>query len=146
MTIYTPTYNPYGEGHSTNRPPLFNESDFVYWKARIRVYFQVIDFDLQHIMTNGPHTPTVLANGVQTPKPINDYSEDDKKLASMNAKAINIFYCALKRNEFNRMFTCTNAHDIWHLLQVTHEGTNQVKESKISMLVHSYELFKMDAN
>ncbi|GAV60504.1 UBN2 domain-containing protein, partial [Cephalotus follicularis] len=26
---------------------------------------------------------------------------------------------------------------------VTHEGTNQVKESKISMLIHEYELFFM---
>ena len=25
-----------------------------------------------------------------------------------------------------------------------HEGTNQIKESKINMLVHKYELFKME--
>ena len=25
-----------------------------------------------------------------------------------------------------------------------HEGTNQVKKSKINMLVHQYKLFKMD--
>ena len=30
------------------------------------------------------------------------------------------------------------------MLEVTHEGTNQVKESKINMLVHKYELFKME--
>ena len=64
----------------------------------------------------------------------------------MNAKAMNIFYCVLERNEFNCISTCINAHDIWHLLEITHEGTNQVKESKMSMFVHSYELFKMDAN
>ncbi|GAV71526.1 UBN2 domain-containing protein, partial [Cephalotus follicularis] len=29
---------------------------------------------------------------------------------------------------------------------VTYEGTNQVKESKISMLVHEYELFLMHDN
>ncbi|GAV71628.1 UBN2 domain-containing protein, partial [Cephalotus follicularis] len=32
------------------------------------------------------------------------------------------------------------------LLEVTYEGTNQVKESKISMLVHEYELFLMHDN
>ncbi|GAV73009.1 UBN2 domain-containing protein, partial [Cephalotus follicularis] len=32
------------------------------------------------------------------------------------------------------------------LLEVTYEGTNQVKESKISMLVHEYELFFMHDN
>ena len=35
------------------------------------------------------------------------------------------------------------ANEIWDKLDVTHGGTNQVNESKISMLVHSYELFKM---
>ena len=29
-------------------------------------------------------------------------------------------------------------------LEVTHEGTNQVKESKINILVHKYDLFKME--
>ncbi|GAV58415.1 LOW QUALITY PROTEIN: UBN2 domain-containing protein, partial [Cephalotus follicularis] len=32
------------------------------------------------------------------------------------------------------------------LLEVTYEGTNQVKESKTSMLVHEYELFLMHDN
>ncbi|GAV93014.1 UBN2 domain-containing protein [Cephalotus follicularis] len=35
---------------------------------------------------------------------------------------------------------------MWDLLEVTYEGTNQVKESKISMLVHEYELFMMHDN
>ena len=64
----------------------------------------------------------------------------------MNAKVMNILYCALKINKFNYISTCINAHDIWHLLEITHEGTNQVKKSKISMLVHSYELLKIDEN
>ena len=29
------------------------------------------------------------------------------------------------------------------MLEVTHEGTSRVKDSKISMLVHDYELIKM---
>ncbi|GAV91193.1 UBN2 domain-containing protein, partial [Cephalotus follicularis] len=29
---------------------------------------------------------------------------------------------------------------------VTYEGTNQVKEAKISMLVHEYEMFTMNEN
>ncbi|GAV83541.1 zf-CCHC domain-containing protein/UBN2 domain-containing protein [Cephalotus follicularis] len=35
---------------------------------------------------------------------------------------------------------------MWDLLEVTYEGTYQVKESKISMLVHEYELFFMHDN
>ena len=44
------------------------------------------------------------------------------------------------------MSTTTSANQIWHTLQVTHEGINKVKESKISILVHRFELFKMKEN
>ncbi|GAV63422.1 UBN2 domain-containing protein [Cephalotus follicularis] len=51
--------------------------------------------------------------------------------------------CAVNADEFNRISSCDSAKEIWKLLEVTYEGTNQVKESKISMLVHQYELFMM---
>jgi hypothetical protein len=54
-----------------------------------------------------------------------------------------MLYCALDANEFNRIFTCESAKEMWDKLGVTYEGTNQVKESKISRLVHEYELFCM---
>ena len=59
-----------------------------------------------------------------------------------NAKAMNILYCALDPNEYNRISTCELAKNIWDRLEVTHEGISQVKKSKINILVHNYELFK----
>ncbi|GAV59394.1 zf-CCHC domain-containing protein/UBN2 domain-containing protein [Cephalotus follicularis] len=35
---------------------------------------------------------------------------------------------------------------MWDRLEVTYEATNQVKEAKISMLVHDYEMFTMNEN
>ena len=61
----------------------------------------------------------------------------------MNTKALNTLYSALSKSNFNRITSCKNARDIWHALEMTHEETNQVKKSKIEMLVHQYELFKM---
>lgn len=52
-------------------------------------------------------------------------------------------FCALDKNEFNRVSICETAFDIQHTLKVTHEGTSRVKESKINLLVHTYELFRM---
>ena len=63
-----------------------------------------------------------------------------------NAKPMNILYCALDPNEFNCIFTCESAKEIWDRLDVTHEGTNQVKESKSNILVHNYELFKIKSD
>ena len=67
-------------------------------------------------------------------------------MAQLNAKAINALKCTLSVSEFNRISSSTLAKEIWDRLEVTHEGTNQVKESKISILVHKYELFKMKQN
>ena len=55
-------------------------------------------------------------------------------------------FCALTKEEFNLVSTATSANQIWYTLQVTHEGINKVKESKISILIHRFELFKMKEN
>ena len=70
-----------------------------------------------------------------------DWNELEKKAFALNAKAMNALFCALDKNEFNRVSTCETAFDIWHTLEVTHKGTSRVKESKINLLIHSYELF-----
>ena len=56
---------------------------------------------------------------------------------------MNILYYALDPNEYSCIGTCELAKEIWARLEVRHEGTNQVKESKINILVHNYELFKI---
>ena len=68
----------------------------------------------------------------------------DKKNTQLNAKIMNVLYCALDANECNRISTCNSAKKNWDKLEVTYEGTNQMKESKINMLVHQYELLKMN--
>ena len=59
---------------------------------------------------------------------------------------MNILFCSLKRNEFNRVSVCKSAYEIWKTLQVTHEGTSKVKQTKISMLTNQFQLFKMNTN
>jgi hypothetical protein len=61
----------------------------------------------------------------------------------LDSKAMNALFCAMDKNEFNRVSTTTSSHQIWHTLEVTHEGISKVKEIKISVLVHRFELFKM---
>ncbi|KAL4354412.1 hypothetical protein GQ457_06G012770 [Hibiscus cannabinus] len=42
--------------------------------------------------------------------------------------------------------SCDNGKEIWDKLKVVHEGTNEVKETKIGLLNLNYENFKMDPN
>ena len=126
----------FNEGQSINRPPLFNGINYTYQKVRMKIFIQVVDYDLWSIIVNGPHIPTHTINNLVTLKPERDWDENDKKLAQLNAKGMNILYCSLDANEFNRISVCASAKEIWERLEITHEGTNQVKESKINMLVH----------
>ena len=95
---------------------------------------------------NGPQIPLIKVNGIDIPKPEEDWDDNDMRMGELNAKAMNVLYCALDSTEFNQISTCTIAQEIWNKLEVTHEGTSQVKSSKINLLVHNYELFKMDPN
>ena len=80
------------------------------------------------------------------PKPNQEWNELDYRNFQLNAKVVFTLQCAMDRNEYNRICQCKSAKEIWRLLEITHEGTNQVKESKINLLVHSYEFFFMKEN
>ncbi|KAH9751164.1 hypothetical protein KPL71_014169 [Citrus sinensis] len=59
---------------------------------------------------------------------------------------MNALFCAVDKKEFHRVSSCESANEIWHKFEVVYEGTNQVKESKISKYTRQYELFQMEQN
>ena len=69
-----------------------------------------------------------------------------KEISYFGCKGLNTLVCAISQEQFNRISNCNTSHDAWYILEVTHEGTSQVKETKINMLVHKYEMFKMQPN
>ena len=69
-----------------------------------------------------------------------------KEMVQYNLKANNIITSALGMNEYFKVSNCKNAKEMWDTLQVTHEGTTNVKRSKINTLTHEYELFRMNQN
>ena len=74
------------------------------------------------------------------------WNEELKKSANLYAKEMDALFCALNKEEFNRVSIARSVNQIWQIVQVTHKGTNKVKESKISILIHRFELFKMKEN
>ena len=92
------------------------------------IFIQAMDYEIWFIITTGPHCPTKIIDGIYTLKPEREWNEQDKKLAQLNAKVMNVLYYALDVNEFNQIFICTSMKEIWDTLEVIHEGTNQVKE------------------
>ncbi|GJQ91412.1 retrovirus-related pol polyprotein from transposon TNT 1-94 [Tanacetum coccineum] len=52
-----------------------------------------------------------------------------------------VIYNDLPRKEYERIFMCNTAKEIWKTLLITHQGNNQVKDNKINLLVQQYEQF-----
>ena len=98
--------NGFCEGQSTSRPPYFDGSNYTYWKARMKIYLQSIDYELWLNVSKGPFIPIKIVNNIEELKLENEFDEHDIKKCSFNASVINYLYCALSNKEFNRVSMC----------------------------------------
>ncbi|KAH9736367.1 hypothetical protein KPL71_018074 [Citrus sinensis] len=113
----------------------------------MRIYLQALDYEIWEVVCDGLFMPlTKNEVGEDIPKPSREWNELEKRKATLNSKAMNALFCALDKKEFHRVSSCESANEIWHKLEVLYEGTNQVKESKISRYTRQYELFQMEQN
>ena len=106
---------------SSFKPPQFDGTNFAYWKARMAIFLKSIDYVVWNMVQEECTPPTT------------DYdywTNEAKREATLNARAMNALYCALDENEYNRISTCKMAYQVWHSLEILHEGTNKVKEAK----------------
>ncbi|KAK8930882.1 hypothetical protein KSP39_PZI016435 [Platanthera zijinensis] len=87
-----------------------------------------------------------VVGSVKMEKPKDKWDEADKLRCKNNAKAMNALFRAFDRTEFNHICACDTAYDIWNLLEVTHEGTSQVNDSKLFQLESEFEKFKMEVD
>ncbi|GJU33059.1 zf-CCHC domain-containing protein [Tanacetum coccineum] len=133
----------YLQRQSMQRPPLFESDGFIYWKNRFKTYVKSKDLDLWHVITDGDFSP--IQNNPKTKKdevvPFHKQNDDLKKKLAKNNEAKMVIYNALPRKEYERIFMCQTAKEIWDTLLITHQGNNQVKANKIDLLVQQYEQF-----
>ena len=79
------------------------------------IYLKSINFELWDIIING---------FTQNKRSYKEWSEVDKRLAQLDAKGLNILFCAVNQEQFNKISNCNTTNKAWHNLEVTHEGTN----------------------
>ncbi|GJS69440.1 zf-CCHC domain-containing protein [Tanacetum coccineum] len=133
----------YLEGQSMQRPPLFESDGFIYWKNRFETYVKSKDLDLWHVITNGDFPPIQFNPETKKDEIVSFHKQNDdlKKKLAKNNEAKMVIYNALPRKEYERIFMCQTAKEIWDTLLITHQGNNQVKANKIDLLVQQYEQF-----
>ncbi|XP_070013186.1 MAR-binding filament-like protein 1 [Nicotiana sylvestris] len=133
------------EGKSTYKPPRFNGQYNGWWKTRIHNFMMVEYSELWDIICDGPHVPMKKLEETRplVPKGRREYIDIDRKVVEKNYRAKKILMCGIGLDEYNRVSACDTTKEIWEALQTAHEGTTQVKQSKIDMLTTEYELFGM---
>ncbi|GKA74875.1 zf-CCHC domain-containing protein, partial [Tanacetum coccineum] len=123
---------------------MFESGDlFSNGKNRFETYVKSKDLDLWHVITFGDFPP--IQNNPETKKdeivPFDKQNDDLKKKLAKNNEAKMVIYNALPRKEYERIFMCKTAKEIWDTLLITHQGNSQVKDNKIDLLVQQYEQF-----
>ncbi|VFQ61652.1 unnamed protein product [Cuscuta campestris] len=77
------------------------------------------------------------------PETEDEFDAEDIKKVENYAKAINMLYCAVNPDDYRKISCCSTAKEMWDKLEVTYEGTDQVREAKIDFLTQEYEMFRM---
>ncbi|GJR85912.1 hypothetical protein Tco_0209923 [Tanacetum coccineum] len=140
----------YKEGQSMQRPPLFEANCFIYWKNRFETYVKSKDIDLWYIIAHGNYKPTTKdKDGKDIVIPYENFDENHKKMISKNDEAKMVLYNALPKKEYERIFMCDTAQNIWDSLITTHQVRNFkgypfiVGRPKVTAIEESKDLSKL---
>ncbi|XP_075086232.1 uncharacterized protein LOC142168954 [Nicotiana tabacum] len=106
------------------------------------------DSELWDVICDGPFIPTKNLGdpAVAIPNMRKEFNDVDRKAIEKNFRTKKFLVCGIGPDEYNRISACQSAKEIWEALQTSHEGTTQVKQSKIDMLTTEYKLFRIKDN
>jgi hypothetical protein len=120
------------EGTSASKPPLFDGTNFAFWKIRMRTYLMALGVDVWDVVETGYTKLVVLAN------------KDDKLEFSFNAKGMNATLNGLAEIEFVKVMHLDTAKVMWDKLINSYEGNEKVKEAKLQTYRLKFEQLKMN--
>ena len=65
------------EGHSTNRPPLFNGTNYQFWSNHMSIFMRAYDYEMWDVMLDDPYVPmkTKAGSEVLEPKLRSEWTE-----------------------------------------------------------------------
>ena len=116
-------------------PPLFDNTNYAYWKVRMRDFLQSLDENVWQVVEIGWTKPKEASA---------DWDEAKIKAANFNGRALNALFIAVTNEEFKKMSFTETTKEVWTILQTTYEGTKAVKDSKFQRLTTSFEEIKME--
>lgn len=90
------------------------------------------------------HFDQVSTDSEGAEQPCAQRTDGQRTSHQLNSKARHYLICVITKSEYDNVHNCEPTKEICDTLALAHEGSSQVKETKINLLVHQYELFKME--
>ena len=122
-------------GQSLIIPPLFDGTNYLYWKVCMRAFLQSLDEKLWKVIEIGQAKPKEVSA---------DWDDAEIEATNFNTRALNAIFSAVTNEEFKKISSTEIAKEAWTILQTTYEGTKAVKYSKLQRLTTSFEEIKME--
>ena len=94
-------------GQSLIIPPLFDGTNYAYWKVRMRALLQSLDEKVWQAMEIGWTKPTEASA---------DWDDAKIKVANFNSRAMNALFSAVTNEEFKKMSSIQTAKEAWTIL------------------------------
>ena len=99
--------------------PLFDGTNYAYWKVRMRVFLQSLDEKVWQVVEIGSTKPTEASA---------DWDDAKIKAANFNSGALNVIFNAVTNEEFKKISSTKIAKEAWTILQTTYEETKAIKD------------------
>ena len=88
-------------------PPLFDGTNYAYWKVRIRVLLQSFDEKVWQAMEISRTKPKEASV---------DWDDANIKVANFNSKALNALFSAVTNEEFKKISSTEIVKEAWTIL------------------------------
>ena len=116
-------------------PPLFDGTNYAYWKVRMKVFLQVLSEQVWQVVEVGWIKPKEASM---------DWDNATIIAANFNSRALNALLCGVINEEFKKVSSIEVAKKAWTILETTYEGTKAVKTVKRQQLTSSFEEIRME--
>ena len=94
-------------GQSLIIPPLFDGTNYAYWKVCMRAFLQSLDEKAWLVVKVGWKKPE---------KPPASWDDTKIKAANFNSRALNALFNAVTNEEFKKISSTDNAKEAWTIL------------------------------
>ena len=115
--------------------PVFDGTEYPYWKNKMRMHLEAIDVDLWYVVTNG--VPKA-GEGVTV--------ADVKKFVQLDSTAKNIICGHLTKGQYGRVSALETSKLVWDWLSKVYEGVSTQRDQRISVLRNLFNRFKRNDN